>query len=98
MSNGYRSIMVPSDSPYLPMADSRGRVYEHRFIVATSIGRCLATGEEVHHINGDKHDNRLFNLCIVSKRGHGREHREEVSRLRDEVSRLRAKLREADAS
>jgi hypothetical protein len=93
--SGYRSVVVPLDSPFLPMADKRGRVYEHRLVDAQSIGRCLASDEEVHHLNADKHDNRLSNLRLVSKREHAMEHYAEIRRLREEVRRLREELRQA---
>lgn len=94
-SNGYRSIVVPLDSPYLTMADVRGRVYEHRLLLARDLGRCLGPDEEVHHLNGDKHDNRLSNLRLLSKGDHAREHHAEIGRLREEVRELRRELREA---
>lgn len=97
-TTGYRSIVVPLDSPFLPMADDRGRVYEHRLVVAESLGRCLTADEEVHHVNADKHDNRLSNLRLFSKGVLSREHHAEVLRLRAEVRRLRAELREAFSS
>lgn len=97
-SNGYRSIVVPLDSPYLPMADSRGRVYEHRLVVAQRLGRCLERNEEVHHVNGDKHDNADANLELLSKREHAARYHAEVLELRAEVSRLRKELRQARAS
>jgi hypothetical protein len=96
--NGYLQVVVPLDSPYLPMADDRGRVYEHRLVVAESLGRCLTAIEEVHHINADKHDNRLSNLRMLSKGEHSREHHDEIRQLRAEVRRLRAELRQALSS
>lgn len=41
---------------------SRGWVREHIVVMEESIGRPLLQGEEVHHINGVKHDNRPENL------------------------------------
>ena len=97
-TNGYCSIVVPLDNPFLAMADSRGRVYEHRLVMAQSLGRCLFHDEEVHHINADKQDNHLSNLRLLSKGEHSREHHAEVQRLRTEVRRWRQELRQAQSS
>jgi len=42
--------------------DKKGRIREHVYIMSQHIKRPLFKGETVHHINGDKLDNRIENL------------------------------------
>jgi hypothetical protein len=48
--------------------------YEHRVVMEQHLQRPLASSEHVHHINGDKKDNRLENLELLSASEHHREH------------------------
>ena len=50
-------------------------VFEHRIIMERHLGRALTSKEVVHHINGDRADNRIENLHVFeSSAAHLREH------------------------
>lgn len=68
-SNGYVCEFIPSH----PVADKRGRVLQHRRIWFDANG-VIPEGGVIHHINGDKTDNRLENLELCDRSGHMKEH------------------------
>jgi transposase-like protein len=62
----------------------------HRLTVEQAIGRPLLPGEVVHHIDGNKLNNDLSNLAIMTPSTHARLHATEAHhrRVRDERGRF----------
>jgi len=52
----------------------RGWEYEHRIVMEVLLKRRLKSSETVHHINGNKSDNRVENLIILTRQEHEKKH------------------------
>ncbi len=67
---GRIAVHIPSH----PAANNRGYVLRSRYVMERYLGRRLKSGEEVHHKNENKSDDRIGNLEVLSKAEHSSRH------------------------
>jgi hypothetical protein len=82
IQNGYRWFNL-----------STGRIPEHRLVMEKHLGRPLEKFEVVHHINGNRLDNRVENLLIMTRGSHNSHHyrkdfKERVKKIRNSYSKI----------
>jgi flagellar basal body rod protein FlgC len=65
-TQGYVLIYRPSH----PFANGRGYVREHRIVMEQYLGRYLEPNEAVHHIDGNKQNNNISNLSLMTRSEH----------------------------
>lgn len=64
-------FMYPYKKIKLPNGSTKD---EHRIVMEQILGRILSHNEDVHHINGNKRDNRPENLVVMSRKVHMSQH------------------------
>lgn len=76
-SHGYVKIRV---GPEHPLADPNGYAYEHLLVWVAAGQDRPTTSEVLHHRNGDKTDNRIENLELLTRAEHNQHHNREKGR------------------
>lgn len=75
ISRGYIYVRKPDHH----FADTDGYVRKHRLIYEKYHKCCLLRWVHIHHINGNRQDNRIKNLQPVSNSQHGQLHKKDMS-------------------
>lgn len=68
--SGYVEVYCPEH----PNANKRKCVYEHQLVMEKAIGRYIAPGEVIHHIDGNKSNNDISNLLLLANSEHAKLH------------------------
>jgi predicted nucleic acid-binding Zn ribbon protein len=53
----------------------------HRYVMACSIGHPIPAGMVVHHVNGDRLDNRIENLVTMTPQEHSEHHNQKHAKV-----------------
>lgn len=83
--NGYIKVYCSAH----PKADMSGYVLEHRLAMEQYLGRYLTDDEIVHHVDGNKNNNDISNLQVMTRAEHMRLHDNCLS----DIQKLRKKFR-----
>lgn len=65
-TKGYRQVLSPNH----PRADGCGYVMEHILVWERETGVSVPENCCIHHLNGNKSDNRIQNLCMMQHTAH----------------------------
>ena len=88
-SKGYRLAYAPDH----PRADKGGYVMEHIIVWEQETGVSVPNNCCIHHINGDKTDNRIQNLCMMQHTAHTVFHHTGSKRSEETRAKISAKAK-----
>lgn len=91
----YKGGTVVYTNGYVCIRGQKTKIAEHRYIMEKYLERKLNRWEEVHHLDGNKTNNKLENLFLLDKKNHSRQHYElfvKVQRLEWENKWLKQQI------
>ena len=68
----YKNGFWITSQGYVGLIHEGKETLKHRVVMEEHLGRKLNSDEHVHHINGDKQDNKLTNLELLSNSEHAK--------------------------
>lgn len=87
--SGYRLVLCRDH----PRADSHGYVFEHILVWERESGMALPAHCCIHHLNGNKTDNRIENLCMMLHKAHTIHHHSGRKRSEETKAKISAKAK-----
>lgn len=72
--NGYRTLYLPEHPRAMHGETWGGYVYEHVVVAEDFLGRPLRSEEVVHHLDGNRANNRSGNLLVLEHSQHAKLH------------------------
>lgn len=88
-TKGYVLVYLPEHH----RADSKGRVFQHIVVFEESTGIIVPSDCVVHHINGNKQDNRIENLCLMTTGAHTALHHSGTKHTKETREKISAKAK-----
>lgn len=70
----FRDGYLKTNKGYIRICVSGKYIHYHRYLMEKHTGRKMLKTDHVHHVNGDKEDNRIENLEIVNNSEHLKRH------------------------
>lgn len=86
---GYRLVLCPDHH----RADTRGYVMEHILVWERETGVPVPLNCCIHHLNGDKTDNRIQNLCLMQHKAHTVFHHTGAKRSKETKEKISKAMR-----
>ena len=84
---GNRKPRIHIYDGYEYVSTTEGRYATHRKVMEDYLGRPLRDDEVVHHINGNRLDNRIENLELTTRSEHQKiQHKEDLERRRNQIN------------
>lgn len=83
-SGGYRQLLIPNHQ----RADASGYVMEHIVVWERETGMMVPSGFCIHHLNGNKADNRIENLSLMLHKAHTAFHHTGKKRSQETKDRI----------